>query len=255
VILQSQALAGHERIRHGFFGRQGGVSEGAWASLNVGMRSGDDLDNVVRNRAITVERVGAGADLVTARQVHGTTCLLVEEPWPLDRPPEADALVSAVPGLAVGVLTADCAPVLLVDPAAHVVGAAHAGWKGALAGIVEAVLRRMEVAGAQRARIIAAVGPCIAQRSYEVGPEFRDRFLEADPENERFFADAALSGRPHFDLEAFVLSRLAASGVTRIEALGRDTCAERDAFFSYRRACLMGERRFGLQLSAIAVAG
>ena len=185
-----------------------------------------------------------------ARQVHGRACLRVEAPWAADRPPEADGLVTTRPDVLLGVTSADCAPVLFAEPKAGVVGAAHAGWRGALSGVLEAVVESMVEAGADPARIVAVVGPCIGRRSYEVGPEFRTRFLEADPGSERFFLEGA-SGRPRFDLEGYCLSRLARAGVLRVQGVGRDTCAEARLFFSYRRTTLTGGGPFGLQLSAI----
>lgn len=252
-VLTAPRLAAEARVAHGFFTRRGGVSEGVWASLNMGVRSGDDLAAVRRNRARAAEALGVTPDrLVTARQVHGTACVRVAEPWSLEDAPEADALVTTVPSLAIGVLSADCAPVLLADAEAGAVGAAHAGWRGALAGVVEAVVKGMVEAGARQEAIVAAVGPCIGRRSYEVGGELIERFLAEDPESERFFREHAGTGRPHLDLEGYVGARLARAGVGAVDLLGRDTLAEPETFFSWRRTSSAGETRFGLQLSAIA---
>lgn len=255
MIVESASLAAAAPVRHAFFTRRGGVSEGPWTSLNMGLKSGDDPARVGRNRAIAMEHLGMGGDrLVTLRQVHGKVTLRVDQAFPTTSLPEGDALVTTVPGLAIGVLSADCAPVLLADPEAGVVGAAHAGWRGTLGGVIEAVVAAMVEAGAESTRIRAAVGPCISRRSYEVGTDFRARFEAEDPESDRFFADGARTGRPHFDLEGYAALRLARAGVGSVETLGRDTCAEPDAFFSWRRLCQEGGGRLGLQLSAIALA-
>lgn len=239
-------------VPHGFLGRQGGVSEGVVAGLNVGLGSQDDRTAIAENRRRAVEAVLPGAALVTLHQVHSPDAIAVTAPYPDDARPHADALVTATPGLALGILTADCAPVLLADSAAGVVGAAHAGWKGALGGVTDAVVAAMEGLGARRDRIAAAVGPCIARASYEVDDAFFRRFAEADPENERFF----LAGRPghhQFDLEAYVGARLAAAGLGRIELLGRDTYANEAAYFSFRRATHRGEADYGRQISLIGL--
>jgi hypothetical protein len=247
--LRSPALDG---VAHGFLGRRGGVSEGVCAGLNVGLGSSDDPERIRTNRRLAVEAVKPGAELVTLHQVHSRDSLHVTAPCPDEGRPKADAMVTDRPGLVLGILTADCAPVLLADREAGVVGAAHAGWKGALGGVVEATVALMEALGAERGRIAAAVGPCIARRSYEVDESFLRRFAEADPENERFFA-LGREGHHQFDLEGFVLSRLAAAGLARIEALGEDTYSQPERFFSYRRATHRGEADYGRQISLIAV--
>lgn len=247
--LEAAALAG---VAHGFLGRRGGVSDGLCAGLNVGLGSGDDRERISENRRRAIEAVRPGGRLVTVHQVHSGDCLYAAEPWPDDGRPQADAMATDRPGLVLGILTADCAPVLLADREAGVVGAAHAGWKGALGGVVEATVAEMERLGADRSRIAAAVGPCIARRSYEVDEDFLRRFAETDPENERFFASGR-EGHHRFDLEGFVLSRLAASGLGRIEALGEDTYSQPDRFFSYRRATHRGEPDYGRQISLIAL--
>lgn len=249
-VLRASALAG---VRHGFLGRRGGVSEGVCAGLNVGLGSGDEREAILENRRRAVEAVAPGAALVTLHQVHSGDALAVTAPWPDEARPRADGMATDRPGLALGILTADCAPVLFADAAAGVIGAAHAGWKGALGGVVEATVRVMESLGADRARIAAAVGPCIARRSYEVDEAFLRRFAEADAENERFFAAGGREARHLFDLEGYVVSRLAAAGVARIEALGEDSYSQPERFFSYRRATHRGEPDYGRQVSLIAL--
>lgn len=248
--LRSGALEG---VSHGFVGRRGGVSQGVCAGLNVGLGSDDDRAAIAENRRRAIAAVAPGAKLVTVHQVHSPQVVHAVAPWPDDARPPADAMVTERPGLALGILTADCAPVLLADAAAGVVGAAHAGWKGAIGGVVEATVAAMERLGADRVRIAAAVGPCIARKSYEVDDAFFRRFAEADPENERFFADGGRADHHQFDLEAFVVSRLAAAGLGRIEALGEDTYSQPDRFFSYRRATHRGEADYGRQVSLIAL--
>jgi hypothetical protein len=238
-------------VRHAFFTRRGGVSEGIYASLNVGLGSKDDPDAVIENRARCAAHFGAET-IVTAYQVHSATALVADGPWPAG-PPQADGVVSAVPGVVCGALAADCAPVLFADPQARIVAACHAGWKGALTGIVEATVARMEALGADRNRLRAAVGPCIGPRSYEVGVEFLERFLHFDPAYGRFFSTAAAVEKRMFDLPAFVLARLAAAGVSGAEWVGHDTCAETDDFFSNRRAFKTGESDYGRLMSAIVL--
>ncbi len=249
-VLTARALAG---VPHGFLGRRGGVSEGVCSGLNVGWGSGDDREAIRENRRRAGEAVAPGARLVTVHQVHSPDALYVTEPFPDDARPHADAMVTDRPGLVLGILTADCAPVLFADAEAGVVAAAHAGWKGALGGVVEATAAEMERRGASRDRIAAAVGPCIARRSYEVDEAFLRRFEAADREHERFFSSGGRAGHYQFDLEGFVLSRLAAAGLTRIEALGEDTYTQPTRFFSYRRATHRGEADYGRQISLIAV--
>lgn len=237
-----------EGLPYGFLGRQGGVSTGELAGLNVGYGSKDERAAIEENRRLAVAAIAPGAALVTLHQIHSAEAVEAVAPWLIDQRPHADALVTNRPGLLLGILTADCAPVLLADPKARVIGAAHAGWRGALAGVTDSAIEAMERLGARRERISAAIGPCIAQPSYEVDEAFRDRFLAADAENERFFAPG-----PHFDLPGYVLHRLRAAGIGRAEALGFDTYADADAFYSYRRATHRGEADYGRQLSAIAL--
>jgi polyphenol oxidase len=254
MILRSEALSALPGLGHGFFTRRGGVSGGAWASLNVGLRGGDAPDRVAENRARAAAALGGAAErLVTARQVHGTVALMVQEAWDNHAAPEADALVTDRPGLILGVLTADCGPVLLADREAGVVGAVHAGWKGALGGVVEAALAAMARLGAAPRRVTAALGPCIAQRSYEVGPEFVARFAAEDDAGGAFFAPGSAAEKARFDLAGYVAARLRRAGVGRVEVLGHDTYAEEDLFFSFRRTTQRREERFGLQLSAISL--
>lgn len=239
-------------FRHGFLGRRGGVSTGELAGLNVGYGSSDDRDAIGENRKLAIAAVLAGAELATVHQVHSAEVVAVERPWPQDQRPRADAMVTDRPGLLLGILTADCAPVLLADAKAGVVGAAHAGWRGALAGVTESTITAMEGLGAQRERIAAAVGPCIAQASYQVDETFHGRFLGLDPASDQFFTKGPM-GRPHFDLSAYVVARLEAAGIHNVEALGLDTYGDADRFFSYRRSSHRGEDDYGRQLSCIAV--
>ncbi|WP_338426219.1 peptidoglycan editing factor PgeF [Sphingopyxis kveilinensis] len=239
-------------IAHGFFGRRGGVSAGDLASLNCGLGSGDDPALIAENRRRVAEAVLPGATLTSLYQVHGNRCVIVDESTNLAARPEADAMATRTPGLLLGILTADCVPVLFADREAGVVGAAHAGWKGAIAGVTDATLDAMESIGADRARIAAAIGPCIGRASYEVDEAFVERFLADDPANERFFA-AGKPGHAMFDIAAYVAARLAAAGVARIAIGGQDTYAEADDYFSYRRACHKGENSYGRQLSVIGL--
>ncbi len=241
-------------VPHGFLGRRGGVSGGILAGLNVGSGSSDDLDAIAENRRRAIESVLPGAELATVFQVHSGDAVYAGSPWPNAQRPRADALVTDRPGLLLGILTADCAPVLFADPQAGVVGAAHAGWRGALAGVTDAAIAAMEKLGAKRERIAAAVGPCIGQASYEVDQQFRARFLGADAANARFFLDW-LGGKPHFDLEAYVISRLYGAGLANVTALGLDTYADPDRFFSYRRSTHRGDPDYGRQISLIGIAG
>jgi hypothetical protein len=253
-MITLELLNHNPKMRHAFFTRQGGVSGGLFESLNCGYGSGDAAETVARNRAIAMERLGFAPDrLVTCYQVHSTTVVTVEKPWPRDAAPRADGLVTRGCGIALGILTADCVPVLFEDAAARVIGAAHGGWRGALGGIVEATLDRMETLGAARARICAGIGPCIAQPSYEVGPEFPQPFLAHDPASAAHFVPAVRTGHLMFDLPGYIERRLARAGVAVIGRAAHDTVAEDTHFFSYRRACLRGEPVYGRALSAIAL--
>lgn len=249
-VIRAAALDG---APHGFLGRRGGVSTGEVAGLNTGLGSGDDKVLIAENRSRAVAAVMPGAKLATAFQIHSARVVRAEAPWPDDNRPHADALVTDRPGLLLGILTADCAPVLLADAEAGVVGAAHAGWRGALAGVTDATVDAMVALGSRRERIAAAVGPCIGRASYEVAKAFFDRFIDADRNNYRFFNDGP-QGKPHFDLEAYVVARLAAAGLGRVEALSLDTYADPDRFYSYRRASHRGEASYGRQISLIGIA-
>ena len=238
-------------IPHGFLGRRGGVSLGTIAGLNVGHGAEDDSEAVAENRRRAVAAVLPGARLATVYQVHSPEAVEVREPWPHDMRPRADAMVADRPGLLLGVVTADCAPVLLADREGGVIGAAHAGWRGAHGGVIENVVTAMERLGARAGRIAAAVGPAIAQPSYEVDARFRDAFAADD---ERFFAPGR-GGRWQFDLEGYVAARLRAAGVGSVDRLGLDTYADEARFFSYRRATHRGEPTYGRQFSLIGLPG
>jgi polyphenol oxidase len=239
-------------VPHGFLGRPGGVSKGIYAGLNVGLGSDDDRGAIHRNRRLATDAVSEGSKLVTLHQVHSAIAIAVDAPFPDDERPNADAMVTDRPGLLLGILTADCAPVLFADVDACIVGAAHAGWKGALGGVTDATLDAMEALGAKRDRIAAAIGPCIARSSYEVDDGFARRFEEHDPENERFFSSGR-EGHHQFDLEGYVAHRLAAAGVTRVEAMGLDTYPAEDRYFSFRRSTHRGEAGYGRQISLIGL--
>lgn len=239
-------------VPHGFFGRQGGVSAGDLASLNCGLGSGDDPALIAENRRRVADAILPGATLTGLYQVHGNRCIAIDSESNLADRLEADALATATPGVLLGILTADCVPILFADRAAGVVGAAHAGWKGAIAGVAESTLVAMESLGARRENIAAAIGPCIGRASYEVDDGFVQRFLSDDPANERFFA-AGKPGHAMFDIAAYVAARLAAAGVTRIAIGGQDTYARTNDYFSYRRACHKGENSYGRQLSVIGL--
>jgi YfiH family protein len=239
---------------HGFLGRRGGVSTGELAGLNVGFGSKDDREAIAGNRRLAVAALLPEAELATVHQVHSAEAVHVQRAWPQDQRPRADAMVTDTPNLLLGILTADCAPVLFADHRAVVVGAAHAGWRGALAGVTDATIAAMERLGARRENIHAAVGPCIGQPSYEVDEAFRARFLDHDPDNARFFVPGE-GGKPHFDLEAYVVHRLLAVGIDEVEALNLDTYSDADRFYSYRRSTHRGEADYGRQLSAIAIPG
>jgi YfiH family protein len=249
-VIRSTALEG---VHHGFLGRRGGVSEGLVAGLNVGWGSNDDRCAIAENRRRAVDAVLPGSRLVTVHQIHSADVVEAGD-WPDDNRPPADALVTNRPGVLLGVLTADCAPVLFADGAAGVVGAAHSGWRGAVAGVNEATVEAMVKLGAERGRIGAAIGPAIARRNYEVDHGFEERLLALDAANERYFSEGS-AGRPHFDLEAFIVARLAAAGIRKVEALGLDTYADADRFYSYRRATHRGEPDYGRQVSLIGLSG
>jgi len=251
-MITLSALNEVNHIRHAFFTREGGVSQGIYASLNCGPGSNDDPKAVTENRARAMAMVDLAPEaLVTVYQQHTPDVVVVDGPFPEGGRPVADAMVTATPGLALGILTADCAPVLFADRRSKVIAAAHAGWKGAIAGVLENTLDKMVALGANKKNIVAAIGPCIGQRSYEVGPDFPAPFLAEDPVNRDFFAASAREGHYLFDLPGYVsrkLSRLGIQDVTRVPA---DTCRDEARFFSYRRTTLRGEPDYGRQLSTI----
>ena len=239
---------------HGFFTREGGVSGGIYQSLNCGLGSRDDRQFVLENRNRVTAHLGAGgARLLTCHQVHSADAIVVTEPWPAGENPKADALVTAVPGIVLGALAADCAPVLFADAEARVIAATHAGWKGALGGVLESTIATMIGLGARRNRIRAALGPCIGPDAYEVGPEFEMRFLSACSEYSRFFKRPQKSERPYFDLPGFVLERLARAGLETVESCTACTYTDEGRLFSYRRATHRGEPDYGRQVSAIVL--
>lgn len=254
-MIRASNLASLPGIRHGFLTREGGISpRGPFESLNCGFSGGDAPANVAANRTIALELLGlTPASLATVRQVHGIEVHVARKACPGPSSVEADALVTDRGGITLGVLSADCAPVLVADPDAGIVGAAHAGWRGALAGVVEATVATMVALGAARERLRAAVGPCIAQVSYEVGPELRQSFVEEDPSSERWFRPVEGSDRLLLDLEGYVCARLARAGVRDVGATGADTLADERRFFSARRTRRAGATRFGLLLSAIGL--
>ena len=250
--LVSPRLADAAGVAHGFFGRQGGVSTGIFASLNCGFGSSDDAGNVGENRRRVAARLGADENnLLTVYQIHSADTVVVSTPWLRGDAPKADAMATNVKGIALGVLAADCAPVLFADDKAGVVGSAHAGWKGALGGVVESAVRAMEGLGADRKRIRAAIGPCISQKAYEVGPEFLARFVEAAAGNAAFFRPSARPEHAMFDLPGYVASRLSALGLASVENTNVCTYEHDERYFSFRRTTHRGEPDYGRNLSAI----
>jgi hypothetical protein len=250
-MVRSKLLETVDGVSHGFFTRHGGVSRGLYDSLNVGLGSADDPEAVRENRRRGAAALGVGPEaMATCFQIHSATVRIADGSWSSERP-EGDAVVSARAGVLCGVLAADCAPVLIADGTARVVAAVHAGWRGALAGVVEAAVAAMVERGGSPRRMVAAVGPCIAQASYEVGADFMAQFTGRDDDHRRFFTPGATAEKRQFDLPGFVLSRLAAAGVASREWVGHDTCAEEQAFFSNRRALRRGEADYGRLLSAI----
>jgi polyphenol oxidase len=252
-MIQSPELA-LPGLVHGFFTRQGGVSTGIYASLNGGLGSADERVNVVENRRRMAERLGvAPAMLVNVHQVHSAVALPVTGPWPGEERPRADGMATATPGVALAISTADCGPVLFADPGAGVIGACHSGWRGAFDGILEGTLAAMEELGAQRARVIAVLGPTISRAAYEVGPEFVARFRERDPSSERFFSEAKPDGHAQFDLPGFIGARLAEAGIGRFVDLALCTYADEARFYSFRRTTHRGEPDYGRLIAAIAL--
>jgi len=250
--LRSSSLSDVEGVAHGFFGRQGGVSTGLYASLNCGYGSNDDPNHVSENRARVAQALGTdGGRLLTVYQIHSAEAVHVAAPWARSDAPQADAMATTAPGIALGVLAADCAPVLLADATARVVGAAHAGWKGAISGVVESVVALMERLGAKRDRIRAAIGPCISQAAYEVGPEFRVRFVETTAANDRYFVSSMRADHWRFDLPRYVAARLSALGLAAVDRLDVCTYADEARYFSFRRTTHKSEPDYGRNLSAI----
>jgi YfiH family protein len=254
-ILEANSLAALPGIRHAFFTREGGVSEGIYASLNGGAGSDDTREHVAENRARMAAALGVTPEvLLTAYQIHSPDVVVAERPWTHAARPRADAIVTRLPGLAIGVSTADCGPVLLADAQARVIGAAHAGWRGALAGVTDATIAAMERLGAERKRIVAALGPMIHQPSYEVGADLVDRFEAADPANARFFRPSPGAGHALFDLPGYIAARLAGAGIAGAEDLARCTYADPARFFSFRRTTHRGEPDYGRHVNAIVLA-
>lgn len=242
-------------IRHGFFQRTGGVSEGIYHALNCGRGSKDIRAHVEENRVLVAKSFGLRAhSLIGPRQAHTSRTVIATAPWDASDAPEADAIVTATPGIAISVLTADCTPVLMADESAGVIAAVHAGWKGAKAGVIESALDAMESLGGRTDRIVAAVGPAISKAAYEVGPEFREAFLLADEENEKYFSQPREGGRPHFDLLSYIKARLSARGVESIDDLALCTYQNKSIFFSHRRSVHRSEPDYGRQISAILLA-
>jgi hypothetical protein len=255
-MITAQELARAAGVRHGFFTRQGGVSEGVYASLNCGFGSNDNPAHVAENRAIALRALGFSSDaLVTAYQIHSADVVVADDSWPPARAPKADGIVTSRPGIALGVLTADCAPVLLADAEAGVIGAAHAGWRGAVGGILEATARAMEKLGAGLSSTVAVVGPCIQQRSYEVGADLRDAVLAAEDDGRDLFQAGARAGKFQFDLPGFIVRRLRRLALGAVACVDADTSADEKRFLSYRRAVRRGESDYGRELSAIALVG
>jgi YfiH family protein len=253
--LEARSLAALDGVRHAFFTRAGGVSQGLYATLNGGIGSNDKPEHVAENRNRMAQALGVTPEhFLSLYQVHSPDVVVAEQPWPREARPRADAMVTRVPGLALGISTADCGPVLFADAQARVIGAAHAGWRGALTGVLEATVAAMAKLGARRDRLVVALGPMIRQASYEVGPEFVERFTAADPDNGRYFAEHHGEDRRRFDLAGYVTQRLARAGIAQIEDLGFDTCAEPDRFYSYRRSTLLREPDYGRHINAIALA-
>ena len=252
--LLAPALARLPGLRHAFFTRRGGVSGGVYDSLNGGTGSNDDAAAIAANRARMAATLGVAPDrFLTAYQIHSPSVVVAEAPWPADQRPRADAIVTRTKGLAVGISTADCGPVLFADATAGVVGAAHAGWRGALAGVTDSTIAAMEQLGAERTRIVAALGPMIRQPNYEVGEELIGQFRAVDRANDRFFRASPKAGHAMFDLAGYVLARLVAAGLTTVEDVGLCTYADPARFFSYRRGTHQGATDYGRHINSIAL--
>lgn len=253
-MIEAPRLKALNTVRHGFFTREGGVSGGIYASLNCGLGSDDDPSLVLENRSKVSQSLGVRSDrMVSPYQIHSDKAVLASEPWARGEAPQADALVTTTPGLAIAIATADCAPVLFADAAAGVVGAAHAGWRGALDGVLESTIDLMVAEGGTRDAIVAAVGPAISGRSYEVGEDFVARFTNVDPQNERYFSYPSAGAKPHFALSHYVADRLRAAGVGQVEDLEICTYEDETRLFSYRRTTHRQEPDYGRQISAIVL--
>jgi len=254
VFLECPNLSAISTIRHGFFGRKGGVSEGIYASLNCGYGSGDSLKNVRENREIVAAALGVdGADLCTVSQIHSPKAVIVQDTWQVSHAPVADALVTNQTGIAIGVLTADCLPILFADEKNGVIAAAHAGWKGAFSGVIESTIAAMQQLGATPLSISATIGPAISPESYEVGAEFYDNFINQDAVNSVFFQPSANAAHYLFNLPAYAKRRLEESYISQINVIAKDTYSNDNEFFSYRRSCKRGEAAYGRQISAITL--
>lgn len=255
-MLQAHSLSALPGIRHAFFTRAGGVSDGLYESLNGGVGSDDIPANVAENRTRMAAALGVTPDrLLSLYQIHSAKVVVAEAPWDLASRPQADAMVTRTPELAIGIGTADCGPVLLADPQARVIGAAHAGWRGALTGVIEATVDAMQQLGAERSRIAAVVGPTISQRNYEVGPDLMARFRDADRDSEHYFKPANRPGHALFDLPGYIGARLSRAGIRQVEDLGLCTYADPAQFFSYRRSTHRAEPDYGRHINAIALSG
>jgi YfiH family protein len=253
-MLQARSLSALPGIRHAFFTRAGGVSEGVYESMNGGLGSEDAPAKVAENRARMAAALGVKPEnFLSVYQIHSPNVVVADAPWPAAERPRADAIVTRTPGLAIGIGTADCGPVLFADAEARVIGAAHAGWRGALTGVLEATITEMEKLGAKRERIAAAAGPMISQRNYEVGQDLIDRFLQADQDNARYFAEASRPGHAMFDLPGYVIDRLKRACIAQVEDLGCCTYADPAQFYSYRRSTHRKEPDYGRHINAIAL--
>ena len=253
-MVEAQELSQIPGIRHGFFDRTGGASQGIYASLNCGLGSDDNKDTVVKNRSTVAEHLNlAPSQLINVYQHHSAEVVTVTKPWSIADAPRADGMVTIERNIALGILTADCAPVLFADPNAHVIGAAHAGWRGAVAGITDNIITAMESLGAQRSAIVAVIGPAISQSAYEVGPEFIVTFLEQAPGNRQFFITGTRDRHFMFDLPGYLNQRLEAANIASSSWMGNCTYAAEDQFFSYRRTTHRSEKDYGRQISVITL--
>jgi purine-nucleoside/S-methyl-5'-thioadenosine phosphorylase / adenosine deaminase len=253
-MIEAQEFSQMTGIRHGFFDRQGGASQGLYACLNCGLGSDDDRDTVLNNRATVASHLKlAPPQLITAYQHHSADVVTVTKPWDITDAPMADGMVTNIEHIGLGLLTADCAPVLFADPHAHVIGAAHAGWRGAVAGICDNTITAMENLGAQRASIVAVIGPTISQSAYEVGPEFIENFLEQNPAHEQFFTPSSRDKHFMFDLPGYLIQRLKRADIASVSSVGNCTYTAEDKFFSYRRATHKSEKDYGRQISVITL--